>query len=109
MICDLTDHLPIFLFLNTPSWTSDNVTRYARDYSTLLQEDLPFDVQTIQSETNEDDINQIFYSFVSVMTTTIENMLLSKSKKVKKKLNFSPDRGIRQFIKTIRNVSSKSL
>ena len=74
LVCDLTDYLPFFLFLNTLSWTSDNVTRYARDYSTLVQEDLLLDVQAIQWETmfNENDINQIFDSFYSVINTTID-------------------------------------
>ena len=48
LVCDLTDHLPNFLFLNTLSWTSNNGTRYSRNYSNLVQEDLLLDVQAIE-------------------------------------------------------------
>ena len=74
LVCDLTDHLPNFLFLHTLSWTSNYRTRYTRDYSTLVQEDVLLDVQAIEWENmfKENDINQIFDSFYSAITTTIE-------------------------------------
>ena len=50
LFCDLKDHLPIFLFLNTLSWTSNNGTRYTRDYSNRIQEDLVPYVQAIEWE-----------------------------------------------------------
>ena len=48
LVCDLTDHLPNFLFLNTLSWTSNSGVRYTRDYSNFVQEDLLLDVQAIE-------------------------------------------------------------
>ena len=70
LVCDLTDHLPIFLLLNTLSWTTNSGIRYTRDYSNLVQEDLLVDVQAIQWDNmfKENDINQIFDSFYSVTT-----------------------------------------
>ena len=46
LVCDLTDHLPNFLFLNTLSWTTNSGVRYTRDYSNLVHEDLLLDVQS---------------------------------------------------------------
>ena len=105
LVCDLTDHLPNFLFLNTLSWTSDNVTRYTRDYSTLAQEDLLLDVQAIQWETmfNKNDINQIFDSFYSVINTTVDKHApFKKLSKKEAKFQSKPwiSQGIRQAIKT---------
>ena len=48
LVCDLTDHLPNFLFLNTLSWTTNSGIRYTRDYSNLVQEDLLLDVKAIE-------------------------------------------------------------
>ena len=65
LVCDLTDYLPKFLFPNTLSWT-----RYTRDYSTLVQEDLLLDVQQAiewENMLKENDGNQIFDSFYSVI------------------------------------------
>jgi len=60
LVCDLTDHLSNFLFLNTLSWTTNSGVRYTRDYSNLVQEDLPLDVQAIEWE-NIFKENDIFF------------------------------------------------
>ena len=105
LVCDLTDHLPNFLFLNTLSWTSNNGTRYTRDYSTLVQEDLLLDVQAIEWENlfKENDINQIFDSFYSAINTTIDKHApLKKLSKKEAKFQSKPwiSQGIRKSIKT---------
>ena len=74
LVCDLTDHVPNFLFINTLSWTSNNGARYSRDYSTVVQEDRLLDVQAIEWENmfKDKDINQTFDSFYSAINTTID-------------------------------------
>ena len=87
LVCDLTDHLPNFLFLNTLSWTSNNGARYLRDYSTLVQEDLLLDVQAIEWENmfKDKDINQTFDSFYLLINTTIDKH--APLKKLSKRLH----------------------
>ena len=105
LVCDLTDHLPNFLFLNTLSWTANNGARYLRDYSTLVQEDLLLDVQAIEWENmfKDKDINQTFDSFYSVINTTIDKHApLKKLSKKEAKFQSKPwiSQGIRKPIKT---------
>ena len=105
LVYDLTDHLPNFLFLNTLSWKSNSGTRYTHDYSNLVQEDLLLDVQAIEWENmfKENDINQIFDSFYSAITTTIDKHAPQK-KLSKKGAKFQSKpwitQGIRKSIKT---------
>ena len=105
LVCDRTDHLPNFLFLNTLSWTSNIGARYTRDYSTLVQEDLLLDVQAIEWENmfKEKDVNQIFDSFYSVINTTIDKHApLKRLSKKEAKFQSKPwiSQGIRKSIKT---------
>ena len=81
------------------------MTRYTRDYSTLVQEDILLDVQAIQWETmfNENNINQIFDSFYSVINTTIDKHSPFKKININEaKFQSNPwiSQGIRQSIKT---------
>ena len=105
LVCDLTDHLPNFLFLSTLSWTTNSGVRYTRDYSNLVQEDLLLDVQAIEWDNifKENDINEIFDSFYSITTNTIDKHApLKKLSKKEAKFQSKPwiSQGIQKSIKT---------
>ena len=75
LIFDITDHLPNFLIINKMRKAIAKLNRYRRDYSTFSEHDLINEVESINWEDvvpAGNDVNQIFDSFYSCISNTID-------------------------------------
>ena len=105
IICDLTDHLPNFLVLDTMHWSANDVFRYTHDYSTFSGSDLLQDFEEIEWESvfKENGTSHDFDSFYNITNSIIDNHIpLKKLSKREAKFRSKPwiTHGIRKSIKT---------
>ena len=105
VIHDITDHLPNFLILDKTPFVPKKCKVFKRDYSNMHERDLIEEVQSIrwENELPAGNANEIFNSFYSCISTTIDRHApLKKLTKSEVKFMAKPwiTTAIRKSIKT---------